>query len=554
MSHITDLTSSDPTSSDLTSANRASVGLASRGLASAAVGAASGVAAAGSLTKATPDTPGVDGISDARDTGGAVPAAGHPDGGGSGSGWGERPLATIVIVNWNGAHLLPPCLDAVAKQITGFGFQTWVVDNASSDHSRAMLAERYPWVRVIESSRNLGFAGGNNLALRQVNTTYAVLLNNDAIPEPDWLANLLAPFEQPGGDKLGAVTGKVVFLPRFLRLRMETSTFSPGPHDPRSLGARISSVTVNGRDVLRDVLWEKLTFGAEGPPTAPFFWTRGNGEMLVPVPERGTVTLGLTWAAEAAKTVMLSWDGHSGPADGGPGWAAADGGAARFAALPVTGTEPNAVSVTIDDTAPRVDVINNVGGIVLRDGYGADRGYQEVDTGQFSNPEEVFTACGNGMAMRAELGHDLGWFDDDFFLYYEDTDLSWRIRSRGYSIRYVPGAVLRHVHSASSVEWSPLFVFHTDRNRLLMLTKDATLPLAVAAVARYPLTTASIAIRTLRQGWRARSRPAVRPTLLRLKVIASYLRLFPIMVGRRREIGRTASERRSALQDWLVSR
>jgi len=495
---------------------------------------------AGSLAKDAPDVP--------------TPAIGGTDGGGPGSGWGDRPLATIVIVNWNGAHLLPPCLDAVAKQNTAFGFQTWVVDNASSDHSRALLAERYPWVRVIESPKNLGFAGGNNLALRQVTTTYAVLLNNDAVPAPDWLATLLDPFEQPGGERLGAVTGKVVFLPRYLRLRLETPTFSPGPHDSRSLGVRIASVTVNGREVLRDVLWEKLTFGAEGPPDAPFFWTRGTGELLVPVPDDGPVTLRLTWAAEAAKTVMLSWDGHTGPADGGPGWAAADGGAARFAALPVAGTELNTVSVTIDDTAPRVDVINNVGGIVLRDGYGADRGYQEVDAGQFSNPEEVFTACGNGMAMRAALGHDLGWFDDDFFLYYEDTDLSWRIRSRGYSIRYIPGAVLRHVHSASSVEWSPLFVFHTDRNRLLMLTKDATLPLAVSAVARYPLTTASIAVRTLRQAWQARSRPALRPTLLRLRVIASYLRLFPAMVARRREIGRTARERRRSLQDWLVTR
>ncbi|MBL7488626.1 glycosyltransferase [Frankia sp. AgB1.9] len=493
-----------------------------------------------SLTKDAPEAP--------------VPALGGTDGGGPAGGWGDRPLATIVIVNWNGAHLLPPCLDAVAKQNTAFGFQTWVVDNASSDHSRALLAERYPWVRVIESPKNLGFAGGNNLALRQVNTTFAVLLNNDAVPQVDWLANLLAPFEQPGGEKLGAVTGKVVFLPRFLRLRLETPTFSPGPHDSRSLGVRISAVTVNGRDVLREVLWERLTFGAEGPPDAPFFWTRGSGELLVPVPDDGPVTLGLTWAAEAPKTVVVSWDGHAGPADGGPGWAAADGGAARFAALPVAGTEPNTVSVTIDATSPRVDVINNVGGIVLRDGYGADRGYQEVDTGQFANPEEVFTACGNGMAMRAALGHDVGWFDDDFFLYYEDTDLSWRIRSRGYSIRYVPGAVLRHVHSASSVEWSPLFVFHTDRNRLLMLTKDATLPLAVSAVARYPMTTASIALRTARQGWAARSRPAVRPTLLRLKVIGSYLRLFPAMVTRRREIGRTASERRRSLQDWLVSR
>ncbi|OAA24422.1 hypothetical protein UG55_103066 [Frankia sp. EI5c] len=450
---------------------------------------------------------------------------------------GAEPLATVVIVNWNGAHLLPPCLDALAKQDVPFTFETHVVDNASADDSRELLARRYPWVKIVRSERNLGFAGGNNLALRQVTTPLAVLLNNDAIPEPDWLARLLAPFDAPGGNRLGAVTGKVVFLPRFLRLTLSSPTFSPGPHDPRELGVRISSVTVDGREVLREVLWEKLTFGAEGPAKAPYFWTRGEGELCVPVPEGGPVTIGVTWAADAAKEVTLGWDGPGSPSR----------------VLPVT-AEPTTVSFTVDAEAPRVDVINNVGGIVLTDGYGADRGYQQIDTGQFDNAEEVFTACGNGMAMRTELGQRLGWFDDDFFLYYEDTDLSWRIRSRGYQIRYIPDAVLRHVHSASSVEWSPLFVFHTDRNRLLMLTKDATARTAFSAVARYPLTTASIAVRTLRQAWRSRSRPAVRPTLLRVRVFASYLRLLPTMLRRRREISAAATERRRSLQSWLVER
>ncbi|MEX5634646.1 glycosyltransferase family 2 protein [Parafrankia sp. FMc2] len=462
---------------------------------------------------------------------------------------GDEPLATVVIVNWNGAHLLPPCLDALAKQDAPFAFETQVVDNASADGSRELLARRYPWVTVVPSDRNLGFAGGNNLALRGVTTPFAVLLNNDAIPEPDWLARLLAPFGAAGGNRLGAVTGKVVFLPRFLRLTFSAPTFSPGPHDPRELGVRISSVTVDGREVLREVLWEKLTFGAEGPPKAPFFWTRGEGELCVPVPEGGPVTIGITWAADTAKQVTLGWEPGT---EAGTG-AAGTGAAAPSRTLPV-GAEPSTVTFTVDAGAPRVDVINNVGGIVLTDGYGADRGYQQIDTGQFDNAEEVFTACGNGMAMRTELGHDLGWFDDDFFLYYEDTDLSWRIRSRGYQIRYVPDAVLRHVHSASSVEWSPLFVFHTDRNRLLMLTKDATARTALRAVAQYPLTTASIAVRTVRQAWRARSRPAVRPTALRIRVFSSYLRLLPAMLRRRREIGAAATERRVSLQSWLVER
>jgi GT2 family glycosyltransferase len=445
------------------------------------------------------------------------------------------PRATVVIVNWNGVHLLPDCLDAVAGLETSFPFVVWVVDNASSDGSVELLRTRYPDVRVIQTGANLGFAGGNNAALREVGSPFAVLLNNDAAPEPDWLERLLAPFDEPGGERLGAVTGKVVFSPHFVRLHMDTPGFVPGPHDTRELGVRVSGVQVAGTSVLGDVLWEQLTYGAEGPPQDRFFWTRPGGELLLPVPPDGPLDVALTWTAERSKDVTLRWPGGT-------------------TTVPVADT-PSTVHLRLPADLPRVDVVNNAGGIVLEDGYGADRAYQQVDDGRFDTATEVFTACGNGMAVRRELGRELDWFDDDFFLYYEDTDLSWRIRSRGYAIRYEPRAVLRHQHAASSGEWSPLFVFHVDRNRLLMVTKDASVRLAVPVVARYPLTTASIALRTVRQALAERRRPAVRPTLLRLRVIASYLRLLPRMLARRREVGRSAAiDRRTLERRWLTAR
>jgi GT2 family glycosyltransferase len=198
-------------------------------------------------------------------------------------------------------------------------------------------------------------------------------------------------------------------------------------------------------------------------------------------------------------------------------------------------------------------VVNNVGSIVLAAGYGADRGYQDIDTGQYDEPTEVFALCGCAVALRTEAGRQVGWFDDDFFLYYEDTDLSWRLRAAGWAIRYEPKAVVRHIHSATSVEWSPRFVFHTDRNRLLMLVKDATLSLAVREVTRYPLTTGSMALRAVRHSVRYRTRPPVRPTLMRLKVLLSFLRLLPAMVAKRRRIGRDAAVSRRQLETWLVA-
>jgi len=452
------------------------------------------------------------------------------------------PLATVVVVNYNGAHLLPPCLEGLRRQDLPAGtFETVVVDNASRDGSLELLSRDFPEVRVIASPVNTGFAGGNNLALRTVSTPYVVLLNNDAVPEPDWLRNLLAPFQAAGAERLGVVTGKVVFAPRFLPLRLRTEGFDPGPHDPRELGVRLVAVEVDGRDVTEKVLWEKLAYGPEGTGAGRFRWTRPEGGFLVPVQDgpgspantvSGSMKVTFRWIAERDKPVTITGDGVS---------------------LTATATEAGSEAVlTVPEGTPLVDVVNNAGGIVLVNGYGADRGFQEPDTGQYDRPAEVFNACGNGMAMRTAAGRSVGWFDDDFFLYYEDTDLSWRLRADGWSIRYQPSAVLRHLHSASSTEWSPLWVFHVDRNRLLMLTKDASARLAVREVLHYPLTSASMLARAAREGLRSRSRPALRPHLLRARVLASYLRLLPTMVRRRREFDRRAVLSRRDLERWLV--
>ena len=426
--------------------------------------------------------------------------------------------ATVVIVNWNGGHLIGPCLDAVAKQDTD-EFETWVVDNASTDGSPDLVRAEYPWVRVLESGANLGFAGGNNVALRQVTTPYVVLLNNDAVPEPTWLSRTLAALD--AAPEVGCVTPKILFLPRFVRVTLETERYDPGPADSRALGVRIHDVSgLDGKP-----LWESLTWG---PEPGGFTWTKPAGELLLPV-GAGPVTI--RWAADRAKDVTLSWAGGS-------------------VTLPV-GPEPAEVSFEIPAGVPRVDVLNNAGGIVFEDGYGADRAFQRVDDGSYDTAEEVFAFCGNGVAFRREVLADVGVFDDDFFLYYEDTDLSWRVRAKGWAIRYEPTAVLRHRHASSTGEDHPVFRFHVDRNRLLMLTKNASARLAFAQVGRYPLTTASMTLRHLRA---KHPRTAWRTARPRLRVLASYLRLLPTMLAKRRRIDATRVVARRDLERWLVRR
>ncbi len=453
------------------------------------------------------------------------------------------PLATVIIVNYNGGHLLPDCLRALDRQRADApAFETVVVDNASSDGSRELLARDFPWVNVIESPSNLGFAGGNNLALRAVATPYAVLLNNDATPQPGWLRNLLSTFDGPDGQNVAIATGKILFLPKFVRVELRTPVFRPGPQDTRELGVRVYGVGVDGVDVADKVLWEQAAYGPEGAGQQRFRWTRPSGQFLLPVPPgfcdgdhvTQPVKVTITTVAETAKELTLLVDG-------------------RRVDTRVD-TRPTDVEFEVTTGARVVDVINNAGSIVLRDGSGADRGFQEIDTGQYDAPGEVFAACGNGMAMRTAVGREAGWFDDVFFMYYEDTDLSWRLRSRGWAIRYVPSAVLRHVHAASSKEWSPRWIFHVERNRLLMLTKNATAALAWSAVRGYLRLTAAGLTRAGLASARQRRRPALREHLLRLSILRSYLRQAPRALRERRALRRTAVVSAAELQTWLVTR
>jgi GT2 family glycosyltransferase len=88
---------------------------------------------------------------------------------------------SVVIVNWNTRDLLRDCLTSVIAATGGLATEVLVVDNASSDGSAAMVRARFPSVRLIESPRNVGFAAGNNLALRQACGRHILLLNSDTL-------------------------------------------------------------------------------------------------------------------------------------------------------------------------------------------------------------------------------------------------------------------------------------------------------------------------------------------------------------------------------------
>ncbi len=101
---------------------------------------------------------------------------------------------SVVIVGWNAKRYVDLCLESLSKAPPRRSMEVFVVDNASTDDSVEMIEAKYPWVKLIKSSENLGFAKGNNVAIRQCQGRYIALVNPDVIVFPgclDALADFL---------------------------------------------------------------------------------------------------------------------------------------------------------------------------------------------------------------------------------------------------------------------------------------------------------------------------------------------------------------------------
>lgn len=241
------------------------------------------------------------------------------------------PPVSVAILCWNSAALLPRCLDSLSAQ-TFTDFEVLIVDNGSTDGGVDGLAARYPRLRlqVEKLGANRGFAAANNIAARLAGGQWLALLNPDAFPEPDWLAELV----QAAGQ----------FGEGYFFTSRQLQAGAPGKLDGEGDTYHVS---------------------------------------------------GLAW--------RRNFDAPVYPAQG---------------------------------------------------------------------CQQVFSACGAAALYPRQPFLEAGGFDEDYFAYFEDVDLGFRLRLRGLSCIFVPGAVVHHIGSASTGMRSDFVIYHGHRNLVWTYIKD----------------------------------------------------------------------------------
>lgn len=121
----------------------------------------------------------------------------------------NKPLISIIIVNFNGLKWLKGCFQSLKKQ-TYENYQIIFVDNASKDGSVDFVRKNYPKIKIVQNEDNFGFAEGNNIGYKFSSGKYILLLNNDTDVEKDYLENFLKVFKEK--PKAGIVQSKILLM------------------------------------------------------------------------------------------------------------------------------------------------------------------------------------------------------------------------------------------------------------------------------------------------------------------------------------------------------
>lgn len=369
----------------------------------------------------------------------------------------QRKSVRVVIVNWRTPLLTERAARSLWPQLQA-GDELVVVDNASAsadphDNSLAHLRRLGAQLGsagparfgLMQSRRNGGFGYGVNLGARNLRQDALVLLNSDAYALEGFVDALTAPL---GHDLVEATTARLLLEGRWRLANDGAEPASPQapstvePASPQSSSPQApGGVESASPQSPRGVGLDSPDVGTPDSPSAVGLDSPGLAPSDPGVEAQAEPTAGATHSTGSAQLRGL---------DGG---------------------------IWVSDPSG-VELINSTGNVVDACGNGYDRSWLAPAKQEHDSPE-VFGICGGACAISARAWRQLGGMRQDLFMYYEDTDFSYRLRRAGYRVQYVRQAQARHAHAASSDSASAAFTTWNTRNRLRVAARYA--PASVAA-------------------------------------------------------------------------
>jgi len=203
--------------------------------------------------------------------------------------------------------------------------------------------------------------------------------------------------------------------------------------------------------------------------------------------------------------------------------------------------------------------INSIGIGIHLDGGGFDRGIGEIDKGQYDKHEEVFGGCAGALLYRREalesVKYQNEFFDEVFFAFYEDLDLSWRLRLAGWKTITCPKAVMYHVHTATGKKNPAFKSFLMNRNRFFVIVKNFPFIFIIKAFF-YTL----LHYLTLFKGLRSKKGLSYElkqktnifaPFLIVFRGWIDNLRYLPIMIKKRQRIQKNKKVSNAIINKWF---
>lgn len=321
----------------------------------------------------------------------------------------------------------------------------------------------------LQLKENRGFAGNNNdainFAFKNKEYDYFVLANDDTIPYENWLQEMVK--TAASSDNIGAVASKMVFYEKFITINGFTKTALLRDHRP--VGLRFYTNTKFTTSFYPKRFYKEGFYREEEDEIYKFRWTESKFTLEVPLIETTADQYYLNLFVRKNPQIKN-----------------------QLFTLKIGDT--TLCDLTLDDNKisyeiaiPKALVDKNAHYIIQNTGSeltpqrSYEIGFGEIDNGQYEEEREVSLFCGGSCLITRQALLKTGIFMDGYFSYYEDSDLSVRLRKDGFKIIYSPKSVIKHFHTGTSQEWSPLFTYYAFRNKIIFSAKTFGLKAFIAA-------------------------------------------------------------------------